>query len=111
MSASAEAGMAAARGGRTQSGPPQSCVRQRDLGGNRSVGEDLIIFGSNTSSLVYVNRPPAGCPELRNGRALRVQTTTSQLCSGDIVEVFDPLSGVGYGSCALGDFTPYRRPR
>jgi hypothetical protein len=110
LSATNEAKLAEALGGRVQAGPPQSCVTQRNLGGNRSAGEGAIIFSTSGSDLVYVNRPRAGCPDIRSG-AIRTRTTTSQLCSGDIVEMFDPVNNIPYGSCALGEFTPYRRPR
>lgn len=90
---------------------PQSCVNARDLGGNKSFGEGVILFRGPTNSTVYVNRPPAGCPDLSFGRALKVRTTSTRLCRGDIVTVFDPVSRVEYGGCSLGDFTPYRRAR
>ena len=90
---------------------PQSCVSARDLGSNKSYGEGAILFRGRTNSVVYVNRPPAGCPDLSFGRALKVRTTSTRLCRGDIINVFDPVSGVEYGSCGLGDFTPYRRAR
>ena len=93
--------------GRT-AGAPVSCVNQRDLQGNRSVGEGAIIFDGR-GDLIYVNRPPAGCPDLDFGRALVTRTTSAQLCRGDIVTVIDPVSGAGYGGCGLGDFVPYRR--
>ena len=105
------ASLAEALNGRVQAGPPQNCVSQRLLRGNRSVGEEAIIFQTTGSNLVYVNRPPGGCPEVRPGRAIRTRTTTTQLCRGDIVEVFDPLNGFSSGACGLGDFTPYRRSR
>jgi hypothetical protein len=103
--------LAEALHGRVSAGPPQSCVQQRTLGGNRSAGEGAIIFDSMGRDLVYVNRPAAGCPEIRSGRAIKVRTTSAQLCRGDIVEVFDPVSGIGFGGCGLGDFEPYRRVR
>lgn len=103
-----EAKLAAALQGYQASGPPVTCVNSRDLQGNRSVGEGAIIFESIGSTL-YVNRPPAGCPELKRNRALRTRTTSTRLCSGDLVSVFDPVSGFEYGGCGLGDFTPYRR--
>jgi hypothetical protein len=90
-------------------GPPQDCVNERDLGGHQSFGEGVILFSGNTSSVVYVNRPPAGCLGLNFRPALKIQTTTTQLCRGDIVTLFDPATGQGYGGCALGEFTPYRR--
>lgn len=89
--------------------PATRCVNQRLLGGNRSYGEGVILFEGQSRNIVYVNRPPGGCPELSMGRALKTRTTTGQLCRGDIVSVFDPVSGIDYGSCGLGDFTPYRR--
>ena len=80
----------------------------RNLRGNRSAGEGAIIF-DGLSGKKWVNRPPAGCPELGAGRALKLQISGSQLCRGDIVSVVDPLSRSSYGSCGLGDCIPYRR--
>lgn len=105
-----EARLAAALAGRV-AGPPQDCVNQADLGGNESYGRGAILFGDRTDDVVYVNRPPAGCPDLGVGRALKVRTTAAQLCRGDIVTVFDPVGGIEYGSCGLGEFTPYSRAR
>lgn len=90
-------------------GPPQSCVSLRDLRGNRSVGEGVIVF--DASGRKWVNRPAGGCPTLNFGRSLMVKTSTSQLCRGDIATVIEPSWGGEFGSCALGDFEPYRRVR
>ena len=91
---------------------PVSCVTQRLLRGNQTIDESgAILFGGPTDTTVYVNRPPAGCPSLDNGRILVTRTTSSQLCRGDIAVVRDPSGGPEVGSCGLGDFTPYRRPR
>jgi hypothetical protein len=108
MQADREARLAADLRGYEQAGPPVSCVNERDLGGNHSAG-DAIVFNGRTSSMLYVNRPIAGCPELGSDRALIVRTSTSRLCRGDIATVFDPVSRAQYGGCGLGDFTPYRR--
>lgn len=94
--------------GRT-AGPPQSCVNMTQLRGNRTYGEGVMVFDGTTNSVIYVNRPPNGCPELKWSRALRTRTSTNQLCRNDIVTVFDPTSGIEYGGCGLGDFVPYRR--
>jgi hypothetical protein len=91
-------------------GQPISCVNLRSLEGNRSAGENAVIFDGPGGRL-WVNRPPAGCPVLRHGRALNVRTIGSQLCRGDIVSVFDPVNGIDYGACGLGDFEPYERRR
>jgi hypothetical protein len=107
ISAPAPAGLAEALAGRTAR-PAVSCVPLRELGGNRSVGEESILFGGNARR-IWLNRLPAGCPGLEPGRALMVRTVTGQLCRGDIVTVFDPLSGTEFGGCGLGDFTPWDR--
>jgi hypothetical protein len=105
-----EADLAAALSGRT-AGLPQDCVNEHDLGDNRTYGRSIILFSGRTDEVVYVNRLPVGCPGLDFGRALKTRTTTSQLCRGDVVTVLDPASGAEYGSCSLGEFTPYRRTR
>lgn len=107
LSPAAQTELAEALEGRT-AGPPQACVSQRMLRSNRSVGEDAILFEA-TNGIVYMNRPAAGCPTMEFGRSLRTRTTSSQLCRGDIVTVFDPVSGFEFGGCGLGDFVPYRR--
>ena len=106
-SASDSARLADALEGRV-AGPPVDCVSQRDLRGNRSAGESAILF-DGPGDVVYVNRPPAGCPTLDSGRFLVTNTPSGRLCRGDIVTVVDPLNGTQYGGCGLGDFVPYRR--
>jgi hypothetical protein len=109
MEADTEAKLATELRNYEQSGPATSCVNQRDLGGNRSVGDGAIIFSGRTSSKLYVNRPAGGCPSLDFGRALIIRTSSTQLCRGEIATVFDPVSRTEYGACGLGEFTPYRR--
>lgn len=84
------------------------CVSQRDLRSNRSIGEVAILFEGRGNTL-YVNRPPAGCPDLRESRALITQTPSTRLCRGDIASVVDMSSGMTYGSCGLGSFTVYEK--
>ena len=95
--------------GYEQSGPAQSCVNHRDLGGNKSVGDAILFHG--TTGRIYVNRPPGGCPNMNFGRSLETRTSSSQLCRGDIATVVDPVSGFSYGGCGLGEFVPYKRVR
>ncbi len=89
-------------------GPAQDCVDGRDLG-SEPYGGRVILFGSPSDDVVYVNRPPAACVGLEPGRALRVTTPAARLCRGDVAMVFDPASGTELGGCSLGEFTPYRR--
>ena len=108
LSADEEMSLADELGRYEQTGPAVSCVASRDLRGNRSVGEGAIIF-SGPGRTIWVNRPPAGCPEIRSGLALQTRTPNTRLCRGDIATVIDPVAGTQYGGCGLGDFTPYRR--
>lgn len=90
-------------------GEPRTCVSLRDLEGNRSVDDGAAIIFDGRGDVIYVNRPPAGCPSLRFGRTLVTTTTTGQLCRGEIANVVDLTSNMNFGSCGLGDFVPYRR--
>ncbi len=110
VSAEAETRLAAELEGYVVDGEPVSCVRSPDLQGNRSVGRNTIVF-SGSAGRKWVNHTRGSCPSLEFGRALRFRTTSPQLCSGEIASVFDPTTGIEYGGCALGDFTPYRRAR
>lgn len=110
ISADAQSRLAVELEGYVPDGPAVSCVRSPDLEGNRTVGPDTILF-SGSAGRKWVNHTRGRCPSLEFGRALRFRTTSSQLCSGDIAVVFEPTTGIEYGGCALGDFTPYRRAR
>ena len=103
-----EARLAAALGGRV-AGQPQDCVLERELGSNESYGRSGIVFRGSTDDVVYVNRPPAGCPGLDAARGMKLRTPAARLCRGDTVVAFDPVSGTELGGCSLGAFTPYRR--
>jgi hypothetical protein len=105
-----EAQLSARLAGYEPSGPPVSCVGLQDLQGNRSAGGSIVFEGRSRERL-WVNSPAGGCPDLGIGRALRTRTSSTQLCRGDIAVVFDPVSGMDYGGCGLGDFQPYRRVR
>jgi hypothetical protein len=88
---------------------PVSCVNSRLLEGNKPYGDDKILFRTKNSKLVYLN-DTGGCPAMRPSAALRIRTPSTQFCSGDIITFFDPSSGIEYGGCGLGKFTPYRKP-
>lgn len=107
-SAEAQAKLARETAGFVPAGPPVDCVRMKDLEDNHGVDQRTIVFEARGSRL-YVNHTRNTCPELKNTRVLRIRTTQTQLCSGELATVFDPSTGVEYGGCALGDFTPYRR--
>jgi hypothetical protein len=102
-----EAALAEALAGRV-AGEPQDCISAAELAGDQTFGRGVILFRSRSNDVVYVNRPPGGCTGLDFGRAIKVQAPSTRLCRGDLITVFDPLTGTQYGSCGLGEFTPYR---
>jgi hypothetical protein len=106
-SAAEEAALGEALGGRT-AGRPVSCVRQQDLRNSRGAGPGTILF-DGPGDLVYVNRTLSACPAIRPWYAIRHRTTQTAMCTGELIQVFDPANGVEYGGCTLGEFTPYRR--
>ena len=110
MAAKDESSLSAQLSGFERAGPPVQCVNLRDLDGNKSAGETAIVF-SGRGGRLWVNRPPAGCPDLSFSRALKTRTTGTRLCRGDIATVVDLASDAEFGGCGLGDFEPYRRVR
>ncbi len=43
-----------------------------------------------------------GCDVLRKDRGFVLQSPQARYCSGDIVQVFEPLTRFEYGACTLG---------
>jgi len=90
-------------------GEPVACVtsvRSSDL---RALGDNTLIYRIN-KDLVYRNTLSGACNGLSMGDTLVMRRVTSQYCRGDIATVVNLPSGMQTGSCALGDFVPYRTP-
>jgi hypothetical protein len=94
-------------------GPPMSCLpgynsRRSNM---TAIDDNTIAFRTGSGGDVYVsNVTSGGCGRLGSGLyTLVTRTTGSSLCSGDIANVTDLRTGVIVGSCAIGEFTPYRR--
>ncbi len=105
-----EAALATALVGR-EAGLPQDCVAELDLGTQKAYGRNVIVFaGRNGDDVLWVNRTLSACPDL-TGRSLKTRVPATRLCRGDNVIVYEPASGIDFGSCSLGQFTPYRRVR
>ena len=88
-------------------GPAVACVSQRGLRNTRTIAGALLFEGPG--DVIYVNRGAGGCQALAHGRAIRTRNPIGNLCSGDIVTAFEPVSGIEFGGCSLGEFVPYRR--
>ena len=72
------------------------------------IDDDTILYRDGRTT--YVNKPLGSCNNLGNGSYALVTRSGngSMLCRGDISTVVDASTGVTVGSCALGDFVPYR---
>ena len=93
--------------GRVQ-GEPVSCVRQQDVRNTRSPGGNAILF-DGPGGIVYVNRARGSCPPIRPWHAIQHRSSGTRLCTGELIRVFDPQTGVEYGGCMLSEFVPWRR--
>jgi hypothetical protein len=102
-----EASLDEALAGRSE-GAPVNCVRQQDVRNTRSPGGNAILF-DGPGGTVYLNRAGGSCPAIRPWHAIRHRSINTQLCSGELIRVFDPQTGVEYGGCTLGAFVPWRR--
>ena len=88
-------------------GKPESCLPLQRSNDMVVIDDDTILYRDGRTT--YVNQPLGGCNNLGNGSyALVTHSTGSQICRGDIAQVQDLTAGITVGSCALGDFVPYR---
>ena len=89
-------------------GAPQSCIDQTRIRDVKKF-QDVILYVYSPRE-IYRNDVTPGCFGLRYGDPIVSKTTTSQLCSGDILRTFSPGGpNMPSGSCALNSFVPYRR--
>ena len=89
-------------------GKPTNCIYQYDIRDSRIIERTAIIYEMRDGTL-YLNRPANGADFLRRDLALVTDTHTDQLCSVDIVRLYDPVTRFESGSLGLGPFVPYRR--
>ncbi len=79
----------------------QKCLMNRDIRAKR-LSADQGYF-AKTSRGWWQNSGGA-CPAYAPRRALKTASISNQQCSGDVVEVYDAITRIGFGGCALGDW-------
>lgn len=90
----------------TPAGAPLDCLN-RTLIRETRVRDDKTIDFYTVGGKVYRNTLPNSCPELGFDEAFSYSTSTSQLCSVDIITVLRQGGGLRRGaSCGLGKFQP-----
>lgn len=89
-------------------GKPVSCLPNRDVRGPEAYGDSTLLFRVGRN-LIYRSETRGSCRGVARGDALITRQYSSRLCSGDIARTADLQGGFESGSCALGEFVPYRR--
>jgi hypothetical protein len=101
-----EAELAKAIEGRI-AGTPVDCVNLRNVRSSQIIDHTAIVY--DTGSTLYVNRPRAGRESLDRWDTLVTKTFSSDLCSIDVVQLWDSGSRMQSGTVFLGEFVPYKR--
>lgn len=90
-------------------GRPTSCLDQHGSTQLSSYGSTLLYkAGKNT---VYRTDTIGACDGVARGDILVTHSPSGRLCRGDLAQTVDSTSHFFTGSCAIGDFVAYRRPR
>lgn len=88
-------------------GETVDCIDTRNTNAHvKAYGSKLTYRFSD--KLVYVSETGGGCQRVERGDILVTRQFQQRLCRGDIATTIDPASRFYTGSCALGNFTPYR---
>lgn len=93
--------------GRTP-GKPVTCIDLPRIDSSQIFDSGAILYRMKGGP-DYLNDPH--CPSLKQDRSIASRTPSTSLCRGDILRVFEPVSGIEYGSCPLADFVPYARAK
>lgn len=105
---SPDAQIARATAGRI-AGTPVDCIFLRDIRSSKIISRTAIIYEANNGT-IYVNRPPAGASQLRDGDVIVTDTHSSRLCSIDTVRLYSTSARMQTGAVGLGPFIPYTKP-
>lgn len=88
-------------------GQPVTCLPSYQRNDMVTIDDGTVAFRNGRT--VYVNKLLGECSGLDSGFYTLVTTSSgSGLCRGDIARVTDIRTGMMAGSCAIGDFVPYK---
>lgn len=87
-------------------GAPVNCLRLQSIRSSRVITATAIVF-TTSDGTIYVNRP-SGARALSAWDVPVIRTTTSQLCSIDIVRLHDPSHAATTSFVSLAEFVPFR---
>ncbi|HEY0012824.1 MAG TPA: hypothetical protein VGB79_08230 [Allosphingosinicella sp.] len=106
--ASPEVQLARAVEGRVE-GEPIRCLNNLRFTSTRIIDGTAIVYESGGT--LWVNRPRGGARGLDRWDVLVTRQFSNELCSGDVVRLYDSSTRMETGAVFLGDFVPYRRAR
>ena len=87
-----------------------SCLPGSESRFAHTTGYGKTILYEVSRNFVYRPDTAGGCESMATGDYIVVRSNSGEVCQGDIAQTFQPVSRIPTGSCALGSFTPYRRP-
>jgi hypothetical protein len=90
-------------------GEPTTCINNLRFTSTRIIDGTAIVYESGNT--VWVNRPRGGARGLDRWDVLVTRQYSNQLCSGDVVRLYDTSAQMETGAVFLGEFVPYRRAR
>lgn len=105
--ARAQAKLAKAIAGRVP-GKPVRCLNLHEIQSSQIIDRTAIVYRT-AGDKVYVNRPTSGARSLDQSDVLVTKTFSSQLCSIDVVRLYDTAARMPTGFVGLGEFIPYTR--
>ena len=106
--AETQAGLDKALAGLTP-GATTSCIPPQPSPVSTKVYGKVLLY-KFTNGDVYRNDTAGGCEGGGDDVLVQVEYE-GRPCSGDIIRTVDRYSHIPTGSCALGQFTPYLKPR
>ncbi|CAM3975483.1 hypothetical protein NOLU111490_00740 [Novosphingobium lubricantis] len=90
-------------------GKPVDCIYLPAVRQSRIYDRTAITYESGGT--IWVNRPVSGASSLDNNNVMVTQPMGSQLCSVDIVRMFDNNFWFWRGTVGLGQFVPYTKAK
>ena len=90
-------------------GEPVDCINLRSVRSSQIIDDTAILY--EAGGTIYVNRPRGGAESLDRWDTLVTKLHSSQLCSIDVVHLYDTASQIQAGFVSLGDFVPYKKVR
>ncbi len=105
---SPEAKLTKALEGWEKAGDPVKCIPQRNIRSSQIYNRTAIVY-ETIGGTRYVNRPASGLSSLRSGDVMVTDTRSPDLCSIDIVRMYDTAAKMQTGTIGLGEFVPYKK--